>query len=91
MIDKISQFGHSFQIKSIVCFMTQSNFLEQTIDILDESSYDSDSLKWIVKECKTYFLEYKKKAFLSLSKKYFLEYQKKHFFENSLNEKKTFP
>ena len=68
MIDKISQFGHSFQIKSIVCFMTQSNFLEQTIDILDESSYDSDSLKWIVKECKTYFLEYKKPITLDVFK-----------------------
>ena len=60
MTDKLSQFGHSFQIKSIVCLMTQTNFIEQTLDILEEDSYDSDGLKWIVKECKAYFIEYKK-------------------------------
>ena len=60
MVDNLSQFGHNFQIKSIVCLMTKQNFIEQTIDILDEASYDNDSLKWIVKECKEYFYEYKK-------------------------------
>ena len=48
MTDKLSQFGHSFQIKSIVCLMTKPQFIEQTIDILNEESYDSDGLKWIV-------------------------------------------
>ena len=60
MVDNLSQFGHNFQIKSIVCLMTKQNFIEQTIDILDEASYDNDALKWIVKECKEYFYEYKK-------------------------------
>ena len=55
MINNISQFGHNFQIKSIVCLMNKSDFIEQTIDILDEESYDSDSLKWIVKKCKVLF------------------------------------
>ena len=52
MTDKLSQFGHSFQIKSIVCLMTKPQFIEQTIDILDEEFYDSDGLKWLVKQCK---------------------------------------
>ena len=60
MENNLSQFGHSFQIKSIVCYMTEVTFFEQMYDILDESYYDSDSMKWIVKECKEYYNEYKK-------------------------------
>ena len=68
MTDKLSQFGHSFQIKSIVCLMTKPQFIEQTIDILNEESYDSDGLKWIVKHCKEYFTEYKKPITLDVFK-----------------------
>ena len=60
MTDKLIDFGHTFQVKSVVCLMTKSNFIEQIIDILDESHYDSDGIKWIVKESKKYFNEYKK-------------------------------
>ena len=60
MGDKLIDFGHTFQIKSIACLLKNQTFLEQIHDILDESNYDSDSLKWIVKECKKYFDEYRK-------------------------------
>ena len=60
MTDKLQEFGHTFQIKSIASLMTNQTFLEQIHDILDESNYDSDSLKWIVKESKKYFDEYRK-------------------------------
>ena len=50
MTDKLQDFGHTFQIKSIASLMKESNrFFEQIHDILDEKHYDSDSLKWIVK------------------------------------------
>ena len=48
--------------------MNKPNFIEQVIDILDESHYDNDSLKWIVKECKKYFNEYKKPITLDVFK-----------------------
>ena len=60
MTDKLINFGNTFQIKSIACLMANQTFLEQIHDILDEKHYDSDSLKWIIKECKKYFDEYKK-------------------------------
>ena len=60
MTDKLTEFGHTFQIKSIACLMTNQTFLEQIHDILDDKHYDNDSLKWIIKECKTYFDEYRK-------------------------------
>ena len=60
MNEKLNEFGHTFQIKSISCLMSNQTFLEQIHDIIDEKHYDSDSLKWIIKECKKYFDEYKK-------------------------------
>ena len=60
MTDKLQEFGHTFQVKSIASLMKNQTFLEQVHDILDDKHYDSDSLKWIVKECKKYFDEYRK-------------------------------
>ena len=59
-VNKLAQFGHSFQIKSIVCLMTKPQYIEQIHDILDEKHYDSDAMKWIVKHCKEYFTKYNK-------------------------------
>jgi len=59
-MDKLTDFGHTFQVKSIAGLMKNQTFLEQIHDILDEKHYDSDSLKWIVKECKKYYDEYRK-------------------------------
>ena len=60
MTDKLQDFGHTFQIKSIASLMKNQSFLEQIHDILDEKHYDSDSLKWVIKECKKYYDEYRK-------------------------------
>ena len=60
MENRLSQFGHSFQIKSIVCLMIKPNFLEQIHDILDETYYETDSTKWLVNKCKLYYEKYKK-------------------------------
>ena len=60
MTNNLSDFGHTFQIKSVSCLMSDSSFIAQIYDILDEKHYDSDSLKWIVKECKSYYDEYRK-------------------------------
>ena len=59
-MDKLNEFGHTFQVKSIASLMKNQTFLEQIHDILDEKHYDSDSLKWLVKECKNYYDEYRK-------------------------------
>ena len=59
-MDKLTDFGHTFQIKSVASLMKNQSFLEQIHDILDEKHYDSDSLKWVVKECKQYYDEYRK-------------------------------
>ena len=68
MTDRLQEFGHNFQIKSIVCLMTKTNFIEQVLDILDEKAYDNEGMKWIVKHCKEYFVEYKKPITLDVFK-----------------------
>ena len=55
MTNKLSEYGHTFQVKSIACLMTDVAFVGQIYDILDEKHYDNDALKWIVKECKLYY------------------------------------
>jgi len=60
MENRLSTFGHNFQIKSISSLMSDGNFLAQIYDILDESHYDNDTLKWVIKQCKEYYDEYKK-------------------------------
>ena len=68
MTNKLSDFGNTFQIKSVSCLMSDSGFIAQIYDILDEKHYDSDSLKWIVKECKLYYDEYKSPITLDVFK-----------------------
>ena len=60
MVNKLHEFGRTFQIKSIVCLMIKPGFIQQIVDILDENHYDGDSLKWIIKQLKLYYNEYKK-------------------------------
>ena len=43
-------------------------FMGQIYDILDESHYDNDALKWVVKECKLYYNEYKQPITLDVFK-----------------------
>jgi len=68
MQNRLSDYGHMFQVKSISCLMIKPDFMEQVFDILDESLYDNEALKWIVKQCKEYFNEYKKPITLDVFK-----------------------
>ena len=68
MANRLTAFGHNFQIKSISSLMVNSNFLAQIYDILDESHYDNESLKWIIGQCKSYYTEYKKTITLDVFK-----------------------
>ena len=68
MTNKLSEYGHTLQVKSIACLMTDVGFMGQIYDILDEKHFDNDALKWIVKECKLYYNEYKKPITLDVFK-----------------------
>ena len=57
---KISQYGFNFQVKFIVCLITDKLFLEQIYDILDEKYLGNDAFKWLIKEIKKHYSKYKK-------------------------------
>ena len=54
----ISEFGYSFQVKFIVCLITDKLFLEQIVDILDEKYINNDGFKWVVKTIREYYKDF---------------------------------
>ena len=55
----IAEYGYSFQIKFIVCLITDKLFLEQIVDILDEKYISNDAFRWITREIREYYNQYK--------------------------------
>ena len=56
---KISEYGYLFQVKFIVCLITDKLFLEQIVDILDGKYTSNDAFRWIINEIREYYNEYK--------------------------------
>ena len=68
MINRLSDFGHNFQIKSVGLYLSDKEFLATVHDILDFDCYESESMRWIVKHCKEYFDQYKNTITLDVFK-----------------------
>ena len=58
MADKLSTYGHNFQIKVISALLTDRIFLQQVSDILSPDYFESQANQWIVDIVKEYFVEY---------------------------------
>lgn len=58
MGDKLSTYGHNFQIKVISSLLTDRVFLQQVSDILSPDYFESQANQWIVNVIKDYFIEY---------------------------------
>ena len=58
-VNKLSDFGYSFQIKLISALFKDKAFLQQIIDILDSNYFDSEANIVILDMIKHYFSEYK--------------------------------
>ena len=59
MSDKLSNFGHGFQVKTIACLLTDKAFLQQVTDILLPEFFESDANQWIIETTNSYFRQYK--------------------------------
>ena len=70
MSDKstLSQFGHVFQAKIISSLLSDKKFIQTISDILEPEYFDSDANKWIAKEVREYFFEYKTPPTLEVMK-----------------------
>ena len=58
-MSKLTQFGHSFQVKIISALITDRDFLQQSFDMISPDYFDNDAGKWIVKNTLIYFDNYK--------------------------------
>ena len=58
-MSKLTQFGHSFQVKVLSVLITDRDFLQQSADIVSPDYFDNDASKWIIKNTLTYFDKYK--------------------------------
>jgi len=68
MANKLSDYGYTFQVKFISSLMSDKQFLERTHDILDEEYFENESIKWLISECKKYFVKYKKQITFDILK-----------------------
>lgn len=59
MVDKLSTFGTSFQLKIISALLSDKLYLQQISDILSPEFFDSESNNWIVTTVLEYYNEYK--------------------------------
>jgi len=67
-INKLSDFGYSFQIKLISILLTDKTYFQQIIDILEPVYFDSTANVEIINMIKEYFLKYKKQPTLDALK-----------------------
>lgn len=59
MVDKFTQFGKVFQLKSISSILSDRPFLQQILDILSPEFFDSEANQWIVRTIHDYYNDYK--------------------------------
>jgi replicative DNA helicase len=58
-MDKLNQYGHSFQIKVISSLLTDKSFIQQVSDILYPDFFESEANNWIVSEIQSYYMKFK--------------------------------
>lgn len=67
-VDRLSYFGHSFQIKIISSLFTDKQFLQRVSEILDFTYFESEASQWIVTQILSYYSEYKESPTLDVMK-----------------------
>ena len=58
-MSKLTQYGHSFQIKALAILITDRDFLQQTSDIVSPDYFDNDAGKWVIRKTLKYYDQYK--------------------------------
>jgi hypothetical protein len=58
MINKLSQYNFTFQIKVIYSLLHDKVFLQQVMDILSEDDFENEANAWIVTQIKNYYYTY---------------------------------
>lgn len=73
MVDRLSDYGYSFQIKLIAALLSDQSFLQQILEIIDVNFFESEANQEIVKIIKEYFETYRQIPTLEVLKVKFTE------------------
>ena len=58
-VDTLSKYGATFQAKVLANLLSSTDFLQQSLDVLNPKFFESDAGQWIIEETIDYFGEYK--------------------------------
>jgi replicative DNA helicase len=67
-MQKLSNYGHSFQVKLITCLLTDVKFSSRVFDLLRIEYFDSDALIWLCDTILNYYQEYHSLATMEVLK-----------------------
>jgi len=59
MVDRLAEYGYSFQIKLIASLLSDQGFLQQILELLDVDFFESEANQEIIKIIKDYFENYR--------------------------------
>jgi replicative DNA helicase len=66
--DNLSKYGNVFQSKCVVALLTDKEFLEQSLDIVNSKYFENEALSWIVDKIFWYFNQYRNQPTLEVFK-----------------------
>lgn len=58
-IDTLAKYGQTFQSKVLATLLSSTEFLQQSLDVLNPKFFESQAGQWIVEKTMDYFLDYK--------------------------------
>jgi replicative DNA helicase len=58
-VDNLSKFGPTFQSKVLASVLSSTDFLQQSLDVLNPNFFETNAGQWIVEQTIDYFAEYK--------------------------------
>jgi len=58
-VDNLAKYGPTFQAKVLANLLSSTDFLQQSLDVLNPKFFESDAGQWIVEKTVDYFLDYK--------------------------------
>lgn len=67
-MNTLTEFGHSFQTKTLSALVFDHNFLQQVHDLVSEEYFDNEATKWITKVIVSYYEQYKTNPTLEVFK-----------------------
>lgn len=66
--DTLSKFGTNFQTKTLSCLVSDKQFAERMMDILDPQYYDQKANQWVCKKIRQYWNKYRDTATMDFFK-----------------------